>query len=68
MNRVSYDTRYGNPLTDDIADIVGLAYKNNKTFEFETEIYLDRYLIENREESVRVSALVNELKVKVNHA
>jgi ubiquitin carboxyl-terminal hydrolase 25/28 len=41
--------------------------KKNDPFQFDKEIYLDRFMIENRETYVKNRNMIKELKIKVKN-
>ena len=44
------------------------AIKINDRFAFEKEIYLDRFLLENKEEAIQINKTINDLRKRVSWA
>lgn len=53
LNRVVFDKKKAMP------------FKINDKFAFEKEIYLDRFMIDYKDESIKTNKKIEELKVKV---
>lgn len=53
LNRVVFDKKKAMPV------------KMNDKFTFEKEIYLDRFMIDSKEESIKTNKKIEDLKVKV---
>lgn len=45
--------------------VLGQPHKLNKAFQFDKEILLDRFMLENRDEAIKINKQIKDLKDEV---